>query len=100
MILKLFRADWCHACHTVLPAAHEVARSLDLPLELVDVESDEGRAEQAALGVRVLPTLALLDCGRVRFRVVGSLIEPASVARIATLAGARAPAQAGALATA
>ena len=91
MVLKLFRADWCHACHTALPAAREVARSLELPLEVVDVDGDAGRAERAALGVRMLPTLALVDDGRVRFRVAGSMIDPESVARIAALAGARAP---------
>jgi thiol-disulfide isomerase/thioredoxin len=90
MILKLFRADWCHACHTALPAARDIADALSLPLEAVDVDTDEGRAAQAEAGVRALPTLALVDGARVRFRVSGPMIDLAVVTRLASALSAAA----------
>lgn len=88
MKLKYFGAEWCHACHEALPRAEAAARSLGLPLEVMDVEEAEGKAESEALGIRALPTLALLDGGRVRFRIVGGGITPQHVAQLAAITGA------------
>ena len=75
-----FRADWCGVCHAKAPVAEEIARARDVPLEVLDVETDRGRAEAERLRIRTVPTLALVDGERVRFRLIGRMISPESVA--------------------
>jgi thiol-disulfide isomerase/thioredoxin len=82
MKLLYFRADWCGVCHAKRPVAEEIARAHGLPLEVFDVEDPAGRAESEARRIRGIPTLALADDERVRFRLVGSMITPENVAQL------------------
>ena len=82
MKLLYFRADWCSVCHQKRPVAEEIARAHGLPLETFDVEDDAGRAESEARRIRGIPTLALADGERVRFRLVGAMITPENVAQL------------------
>ena len=82
MKLLYFRADGCGVCHAKAPVAEEVARSLGLPLEVVDLESEEGRALAEARRIRTVPTLALVEGERVPFRLVGAMITPENVAHL------------------
>jgi len=82
MKLIYFRADWCGVCHEKSPVVDELARAADLPLELVDWETEEGQAKAIGLRVKTVPTLALVDGERVRFRLVGSAITPETAAHL------------------
>lgn len=74
--LLYFRADWCGVCHEKSPVVDEIAASAGLPLERVDWESEDGQARAMGLRIQTVPTLALVDGERVRFRLVGRMITP------------------------
>jgi thiol-disulfide isomerase/thioredoxin len=76
MKLMYFRADWCGVCHEKSPVVDELARATGLPLEVVDWTSEEGQAKAIGLRINTVPTLALVDGERVRFRLVGKMITP------------------------
>lgn len=82
MKLLYFRADWCGVCHAKRPVAEEIARAHGLPLEVLDVDEEAGTAEAEARRIRGIPTLALADGERVRFRLVGSMITPENAAQL------------------
>jgi thiol-disulfide isomerase/thioredoxin len=82
MKLLYVRADWCGVCHEKSPVVDELARAADLPLELIDWETEEGQAKAIGLRVSTVPTLALVDGDRVRFRLVGSAITPETAAHL------------------
>lgn len=82
MKLLYFRAGWCGVCHAKAPVAEEIARTMGLPLETFDIESDEGRALAEERRIRTVPTLALVDGARTPFRLVGSMITPENAAHL------------------
>jgi len=79
MKLGYFRAPWCGVCHEKAPVVREIAESLGLPLEEWDIEERSGAEEAERRRIRTVPTLALLDGERVRFRLVGRMITPENV---------------------
>ena len=83
--LVFFRTGWCSVCHAKAPLVEEIARSMDLPLEVHDLEHDDGVPLAEALRISTVPTLALVDGGRARFKLVGSAITPENVAHLAGL---------------
>ena len=83
MKLMYFRADGCGVCHAKRPVAEEIARAMGLPLEVVDFEREQAPAE--ALRVKGVPTLALVDGDRARFKLVGEMITPENAAHLAGL---------------
>ena len=87
--LLYFRADWCGVCHEKSPVVEEIARTAALPLEMLDWESEEGQTKAAGLRVKTVPTLALVDGERVRFRLVGAMITPENVAHLVAATGHR-----------
>ena len=82
MKLLYFQAGWCGVCHEKGPVVDELARTAELPLETVDWESEEGQAKAIGLRVTTVPTLALVDGERVRFRLVGRMITPETAAHL------------------
>ena len=74
--LMYFRAGWCGVCHEKTPVVEEFARSAGLPREMVDWETEDGQTRALGLRVQTVPTLALVDGERVRFRLVGAMITP------------------------
>jgi thiol-disulfide isomerase/thioredoxin len=82
MKLLYFRADWCGVCHEKSPVVDDVALSAGLALERVDWETEEGQAKALGLRVKTVPTLALVDGQRVRFRLVGAMITPETAAHL------------------
>jgi thiol-disulfide isomerase/thioredoxin len=82
MKLIYVRADWCGVCHQKSPVVDELARAAGLPLDLVDWETEEGQTRALGLRVTTVPTLALVDGDRVRFRLVGSAITPETAAHL------------------
>ena len=76
MKLLYFRADWCGVCHEKGPVVDALAADAGLPLERVDWETEEGQTKALGLRITTVPTLALVDGERVRFRLVGKMITP------------------------
>jgi thiol-disulfide isomerase/thioredoxin len=82
MRLLYFRADWCGVCHEKGPVVEELAAGAGLPLDVIDWESEEGQAKAIGLRIQTVPTLALVDGERVRFRLVGRMITPGTAAHL------------------
>ena len=82
MKLLYFRADWCGVCHEKSPVVDELAAAAGLPLDVVDWESEDGQAKAIGLRIKTVPTLALVDGQRVRFRLVGRMITPETAAHL------------------
>lgn len=78
MRLVFFRADWCGVCHTKAPVAEGISRERGLPLDVLDIDTERGGAEAVRMRIRTVPTLALVDGDRVRFRLVGRMISSES----------------------
>ncbi len=85
MRLLYFRADGCGVCHLKAPVAEGIARSLGLDLEVLDLGEKEGRGEAQRRRIHTVPTLALIDGERVRFRLIGRMITPENAAHLAAL---------------
>ncbi|MDB4948637.1 MAG: Thioredoxin [Gemmatimonadetes bacterium] len=83
--LMYFRTDWCGVCHAKVPVAQEIARTLALPLEVHDMEGGDGAQLGESLRITTVPTLALVDGGRARFKLVGAMITPENAAHLASL---------------
>ncbi|HET6229839.1 MAG TPA: thioredoxin family protein [Longimicrobiaceae bacterium] len=82
MQLVYLRADWCGVCHEKTPVAEEIARTMGVPLEMLDADREPEKARAEALRIRQVPTLALVDGDRIRFRLVGEMITADNVARL------------------
>lgn len=78
MKLAFFHAPWCGVCHDKAPVAEEIARNAGLELEAWDIEDPAGGAEAERRRIKTVPTLALVDGERVRFRLIGRMITPAN----------------------
>jgi thiol-disulfide isomerase/thioredoxin len=79
MELLYYRADGCGVCEQKAPLVRRLADELRLPLRVLDGDADEARGEAESLRLKQVPTLALHDGGRVRFRLVGRMITPENV---------------------
>ena len=80
MRLLYFHAEWCGVCHARAPIARAVADERGLSLEVLDVDTSSGAAVAERLRIRTVPTLALVDGDRVRFRLIGRMISPENAA--------------------
>jgi thiol-disulfide isomerase/thioredoxin len=85
MRLGYFHAPWCAVCHEKAPLIPELARAVELPLEEWDIDEERGRPEAERRRIEQVPTLALLDGERVRFRLVGSMITLENVQHLLAL---------------
>lgn len=85
MKLLFFAAAWCGLCHAKAPVVREIARAMELPLEVIDIQEEWGRTRAEELRIRTVPTLALVDGARVPFRLIGRLITPENAAHLAAL---------------
>jgi thiol-disulfide isomerase/thioredoxin len=87
MKLVYLQAAWCGVCREKAPVVAALADELGLRLETLDHDVAAERETAAALRVTQPPTLALVDGARVRFRLVGRLIEPETVRRLVAMTG-------------
>jgi thiol-disulfide isomerase/thioredoxin len=87
MRLVYLSAAWCGVCQAKAPVAREAAAALGLPLTLLDFDRPEERDQAEALRIARVPTLALVDGERVRFRLVGRAIELETVMHLARRSG-------------
>ena len=66
-------APWCGPCRVVGPAVEQAARTLAGRLKVVKVNVDDAPGLSARFGVQSIPTLLMLDKGKVIDRQVGAL---------------------------
>ena len=69
-------ATWCLPCRTVSPALEQLARDLAGRIKLVKVDVDAAPGLAQRFEVQAVPTLLLLDGGRVVSREVGAAPAP------------------------
>lgn len=69
----------CSVCREKEPVAEEIAAELNIPLDKVDSDTEEGAARAKELRVRGVPTLALILGERTPFRLVGRMITRETV---------------------
>jgi thioredoxin 2 len=86
-------APWCGPCRMVSPALEELARSHAGRVKLVKVDVDTAPGTASRFDVRAVPTLLVLDRGRVVARQAGAANAPALRSwldrALATLAASR-----------
>ena len=70
-------AAWCGPCRTVSPALEELARDMAGRLKLVKVDVDRAEAVARRFEVQGIPTLLLMDKGKVISRQTGAAPLPA-----------------------
>ena len=70
-------APWCGPCRMVSPALEELARSHAGRVKLVKVDVDTAPGTASRFDVRAVPTLLVLDRGRVVARQAGAAPAPA-----------------------
>jgi thioredoxin 2 len=67
-------AEWCAPCHMLEPHVEQLSRDMAGRLRVVKVDSDRSPQLSARFGIRGVPTLLLLDRGRVLDRRTGALL--------------------------
>ena len=72
MQLLKFYADWCQPCKNL----SEVMAKVELPWKVVEIDIEKNMEDAIYYGVRMLPTLVLLDeDNNVVKKVTGSMTE-------------------------
>jgi thioredoxin 2 len=69
-------APWCGPCRTVSPTLERLASEFAGRLKLVKVNVDSAPSTSSRFAVQGIPTLVLVDRGRVVARQVGAAGEP------------------------
>ena len=92
-VLVDFHATWCGPCRSLAPSLDALADETGEQLAVIKVDIDQAPAAANAFGVRSVPTLVLLDEGRIRDMRVGlqslaqlrtwvaSVLPPSAMAR-------------------
>jgi thioredoxin 2 len=70
-------APWCGPCRMVTPALEQLAREYAGKVKLVKVDVDQAVGVSRRFDVRGVPTLLVMDKGRVISQQVGAAPEPA-----------------------
>jgi thiol-disulfide isomerase/thioredoxin len=83
-LLVYVRAEGCGVCVERAPLVERLAGEEGLPLQVLDLGDPEGRARAQALRISAIPTLALVQDERARFRLVGRMITPENVRHLLT----------------
>lgn len=65
-VLVDFHATWCGPCRSLAPSLDALADETGDRLEVIKVDVDQAPQSANAFGVRAVPTLVLLDGGRIR----------------------------------
>ncbi|GAA1282484.1 thiol reductase thioredoxin [Planotetraspora silvatica] len=72
-----FWAPWCAPCRQVSPALEQIAADLAGRLKLVKVNVDDAPRLSERFAVQAIPTLVVIDQGRVVTRRAGAASAPA-----------------------
>jgi thioredoxin 2 len=68
-------ASWCGPCRMVSPALEKLAEELAGELKLVKVNADDNPEVSRRFEVQAIPTLVILDHGKVVDKQIGALPE-------------------------
>lgn len=66
-----FYASWCPPCRALSPVLDRLAKEFSGQIKFVKVNSDEEPELTESFGVTGLPTLVLLEGGKVRGKIAG-----------------------------
>ncbi|MFN3745539.1 MAG: thioredoxin TrxC [Hyphomicrobiaceae bacterium] len=64
-------APWCGPCRVMAPMFEQAAAALEPDVRLLKLNSDEAPELSARLGIRSIPTLLLIESGKVLARTSG-----------------------------
>lgn len=70
-VLVDFYADWCPPCHQMVPVLDQVAADVGSRAKIVKVDTDADPTLAAAYGVSSIPSLYLIQDGKIVDGVVG-----------------------------
>lgn len=88
VVLDLW-APWCGPCRMVAPVLEQLATEYAGRIKVVKVNVDESPRAAATYDARSIPTLVVLDRGRVVDRVIGAQPKPALAQHIDRALAAR-----------
>jgi len=71
-----FWAPWCGPCRMVAPILEKIAKDYADKLIVAKVNTDESSEWAGKYGVQGIPTLLMLNDGKIVHRQVGALPEP------------------------
>lgn len=76
MKVLLFSNDGCGSCRKWKPTFERIVNDMDVPYELVDIYTEEGKPLREKYGVRGIPeTIIVDDEGNELFSILGSMQE-------------------------
>lgn len=71
-----FWAPWCGPCKMVAPILDKIAKDYADKLTVTKVNTDESSEWAGKYGVQGIPTLLMMNAGKIVHRQVGALPEP------------------------
>lgn len=71
-VLVDFWASWCPPCRALSPIVDELAEELEGKVRVVKIDADANQRTVEYVGVRSLPTLALVVGGEVQDTLIGA----------------------------
>jgi thioredoxin 2 len=82
LVLLDLWAPWCGPCRMVAPILEQLSQEYAGRIKVVKVNVDDNPRAASAYQAQSIPTLVLLDRGRVVERIIGAQPKPALAAAI------------------
>ena len=70
--LVQFHSPWCEACQETTPEVHKANQELCGEAEVCRVDADTAGKVADSFGIKEIPTVAAIQDGKIKARVVGS----------------------------
>lgn len=72
-VLIDFWADWCGPCKMIAPAVEEIANEYEGKLKVGKLDVDSNPNVASKFGIRSIPTLLIVDKGKVVDQIIGAV---------------------------